>query len=155
MNETQQAPCITGADSNVPGWDWGDRSAAAVREATYTADERDLELLNERQARRRGIANPLEGDYIEFADGATRRARYVDEDVVQTSAGGSWHLAVGGSGSFSGALYPSVPRDTLHDTKTTRPGPFWFFHHDWRRANNAVYALVNVRVWSCSESAPR
>lgn len=153
MNETQQAPCITGADSNVPGWDW--RSAATVRKATYTADERDLELLNERQARRLDIASPLEGDYIEFADGVARRASYVDEDVVQTSAGGSWHLAAGGSGSFSGALDPSVPRDTLHDTKTTRPGQFWFFHHDWRQANNAVYALVNVRVWSCSESAPR
>lgn len=145
---------IIGADPNVPGWDYGDRSVDAVRAAVYTPDERDIDILQQRQNARLAIASPLEGDIIAFADGVTRRISSVTHSHVQTSDGGSWHLSASGYGSFSGSLYSPVPVNTLTDTGDIEPARFWFFHHAFASAHNAVYVNVNVRVWQSTEPAP-
>lgn len=155
MNTTA-TPRIVGADPNVPGWDWGDRSPDAVRHATYTPDDRDIADLAERQEARLNRREILVGDWVEFADGVTRRVSHVWSDTgPQTSDGGSWYLNVVGNGDFSGGLFGTVPFDTLTDTGELRPARFWFFHHNWAQAHNAVHADVNVRVWRCTEAAPR
>lgn len=148
-------PYITGADSEVPGWNFGDRSVAAVMEATFTPDAKDIDLLGERQARRLDYTVPMEGDYVEFSDGVTRRMSHVWPDGVQTSDGGSWHISDSGYGSFSGGLYPSVHRASLTLTDELRHGAFWFFHHAWAKGHNAIHCQIAVRVWRCSLPAPR
>lgn len=142
-------PQITGADPQVPGW-----SADHER---FTPDERDIALLTDRQAARLARPEMLEGDYVQFSDGQTRRVSYVNtfgEGSVQTSRGGSWHISSTGAGSFSGGLDNSVPYRSLTDTKQWRIASFWFFHHEHRTAFNAVHVKVYVRVWTCDLPAP-
>ncbi len=98
------------------------------------------------------------GDYVEFADGVVRRVSHVhrwegEEELVQTSGGGSWYLG-DGYASFSGSLYPSVGASTLTRTDERREGLVWFFHHDWHEAHNGVSVTVPFRVYRCSVVAP-
>jgi hypothetical protein len=168
MNTTE-VPRIVSADSEV--WRCWNFSG---EHPVFTPDPKDIGLLNERQTKRLANPLPLEGDWVEFADGVTRRISYVwfgdaqshpPSGGVQTSDatsdrgrrinGGSWHLQSSGNGNFSGGLYGSVPVNTLTDTGETRPTRFWFFHRDHWTAHNAVHVDVNVRVWQCSEVAPK
>lgn len=149
------APRIVGADSQVPGWDFGDRSVEAIRNAAYTPQSVDVEILASRQRERLATTTVLEGDYVEFADGVTRRVSHVWASGVQTSKGGSWHLLEGGGGSFSGGLQGPVPHETLTDTGALCPARFWFFHRNHYTAHNGVFADANVRVWECTETAPQ
>lgn len=118
-----------------------------------TFDERDAEIRAARLAALNRHDGPRCGDYVEFADGVTRRISHVWPDGVQTSHSGSWHLGAEGC-SFSGALYVSVPMTTLTRTAETRPGRVWFFHHGFMQAHNGVETDVPFRVYRCSVDAP-
>jgi hypothetical protein len=147
MTQTQVLPYIKGADPTVPGWDRDYR--------VYTADQRDKEALYSRQVKRFAHRAIQHGDYVQFDDGVVRRTSHIWCVGVQTSDGGSWHLNASGDGSFSGSLYDAVPHQTLSDTWQYRLADFWFFHHDWHKAHNAVYVKLYVRVWVCELAAPR
>lgn len=155
------APRIVSADSQVPGWNWGDRSVADVKAAKYTPTDRDIAIMNERQAARLAMPQgiPVVGDYVVFADDVTRRVSNVmlfnpkHGGGAQTSDGGSWHINGSGDSSFSGSLRPPVWCDTLTVTDELRPAQFWFFHHGHTKAHNAVYVNINVRVWHCNLDA--
>ena len=105
------------------------------------------------------------GDWVVFADGVERRVSYcwIDGDDpetawqgVQTSDGGSWHLSEKeGFGSFSGALYTSVPLTSISATDLTKLARWWVFHHDWWGAGRGVHFDGPVRVWECSLPAPK
>ena len=49
--------------------------------------------------------------------------------------------------SYSGNLDPSIPKHQLKDTGKKGSGRIWFFHHDEARGHDAVYAIVNCRVY--------
>ena len=105
-------------------------------------------------------AGPRVGDFVEFADGRTRRVSFLtpDEwlpeiDSVQTSDGGSFYLS-GSYVSFSGSLYQGVPRSALVPTDERRPGDCWIFHHDQWGAGNGVPVVVPWRVFTCEREAP-
>lgn len=100
---------------------------------------------------------PRAGDYIDFADGVTRRVSHVWDwpaggETVQTSDGGSFYLGEGYC-SFSGGLHPGIPLTTLTKTETVRDGAVWFFHHDTHRAFNAVYTTIPCAVYACALSS--
>ena len=121
-----------------------------------TIDDRDRQLADLRQKARKLLRKPLEGDWVDFADGVTRRISYVWSHGVQTSDGGSWYVSTGGNGSFSGGLFrPVNPRSLTVKAKTFRPATFWFFHHDSASAHCAVHVELDVRVWECNVAAPR
>lgn len=123
-------------------------------------DERDAEIRATRLAAFEKIPGPRVGDFIEFADGVTRRISYMTwEGGPQTSGGGSWYLGEGWTKeeahvSFSGSLFRSVPPDTLTLTDELRDGLVWFFHHGFAQADNAVHTEIPFRVFRCSLSAP-
>jgi len=113
-----------------------------------TFDERDAELLAARITNRALRAGPRVGDYIEFENGCVGRFSHDWGESIQWSKGGSFYLTHGGQGSFSGGLYPSVPKAALElIPDTERPGRFWFFHHDDARAHNGVDVEAPCRVY--------
>jgi len=147
------APQVISADLEVFRC-WKRDTGALDVPGVFAADPVDVELLTERQRLRDMIEGPVVGDWVVFADGVIRRiGSYweLDQPVVQTANGGSWHLNQYGTASFGGGLCSGVPVSTLTDTTTTRPALFWFFHRAFQAAHNAVYCTAAVRVWSCSE----
>lgn len=122
-------------------------------------DDRDRAIIASRLAAFDGEPDVRIGDYVEFADGVTRRVSHVfprewgDDYGVQTSDGGSFYLDEGFV-SFSGSLYSAVPHRTLTPTEHRRPGRVWIFHHDWPGRDNGVHDEIPFRVYACSEEAP-
>lgn len=116
-------------------------------------DPQDQKILEERQAALDQKSGPRVGDWVEFADGVTRRISYLWPEGVQTSDGGSFYLDRG-SVSMSGSLYPTVPRESLTRTERSRPGSAWFFHHDYSAAGNSVEVSFPFRVYGCDLPAP-
>ena len=128
---------------------------------TDALDERDRQIIWERRHSIELIEGPRVGDWVEFADGITRRVSHVwdgedwgDSAGVQTSDGGSFYLG-NGYVSFSGSLYVSVKMGTLTGTGEVRPGSTWIFRHDHHTAHNGVDVTIPFRVYRCTENAPR
>ena len=127
---------------------------------TDALDERDRQIIWERRNSIELIEGPRVGDYVEFADGITRRVSHVwdeswgDTSGVQTSDGGSFYLG-NSYVSFSGGLYRMVKMGTLTDTGEQRPGRAWIFHHDYATADNGMDVTIPFRVYRCTENAPR
>jgi hypothetical protein len=123
-------------------------------------DERDRAIIDARAESLATVQGPRVGDWVEFADGITRRVSHVwdfDDDAlsgVQTSNGGSFYLGEGFV-SFSGNLYQSVRPSTLTRTEETRLGRVWIFHHDWAEAHNGVDTSILFRVYKSTAKAPR
>lgn len=116
---------------------------------TAELDERDRVILDERTAALDKHPGIRVGDFVRFADGATRRVSYLWPHGAQTSDGGSYYLGHGYV-SMSGSLYSPVKLDTLTLTRETRPGAVWFFHHDHFTAHNGVHANIPFRLYECS-----
>lgn len=117
----------------------------------------DFDEKDERLAARRITAfdkrvGPRVGDWIDFADGATRRIAYLWPDQVQTTShgdgDGGFYLG-DGHVAFSGAQDPGVALDCLLPVAEIRPAWIWFFHHDVRAAHNSVRTTVPFRVFRC------
>lgn len=115
-------------------------------------DERDRDIIARRLAALDQDQGIHIGDYIDFADGVTRRLSHVwhDDYGVQTSDGGSFYLG-DGFVEFSGSLHRPVPHRTLTSTGERRPGGIWVFHHDWHEAGNGVHDVIPFRVYRCTE----
>lgn len=116
-------------------------------------DDQDSAILTTRMEAAAARPGPRLGDYVDFADGVTRRISHIWDDMpvasIQTSDGGSFYLGER-SCSFSGGLEPGIPADTLTLTETLRQGWVWFFHHDWWEADNGVTAKIPCRVFTCT-----
>jgi hypothetical protein len=112
-------------------------------------DRYDQEILDERIILRAKRTDPLIGDWVMFPDGHTERVGYVWPEGMQTSYRGFFQLCESGDGNFSGALNGSIKMEHFTDSGMTRPGRFWFFHHDIWQADNEVDCEVLCRVWHC------
>ncbi len=123
-------------------------------------DDRDEAILAERRRNRimQSCLRPLVGDWIRFNDGKWQRVSHHWDfpadttpaiDEYQTTDGGSFHLNASGLGSYSGALYPSIPATAFTIAKgESRSARFWFFSHDYWTAHNGVDVWVEVPVWN-------
>ncbi len=112
-------------------------------------DDRDCAILAKREAAWNSKPGPRVGDFVIMPDGALRRFTYNWGDGLQTTWGeeaGSFYLD-NGFASYSGGLEPSIPNERIEDTGETRPGLFWFFHHDEARAHNGVSFTIACRVF--------
>ena len=121
-------------------------------------DERDQEIYRERQLGLDNRRHADVGDWVEFANGVTRRISHVwrfEPTTAQTSDGGSYYLGNDGSVSFSGSLYRGVDIKTLTFTGEFRPASVWFFHHNWMEAHNGVDVMADFRVYRSTADAPR
>jgi len=138
----------------------GSRSGALLSADTLELDDRDMAILLHRAQLVNERPGVNVGDWVEFADGETRRVSHVwdwpeDESgpaiySIQTSKGGSFYLGEGHV-SFSGSLFIGVPGETFSPAgELLRDAPCWIFHHDEKRAHNGVDVLCPFRVWSCS-----
>lgn len=125
-------------------------------------DERDREIIAERETALNKVDGPRIGDWVRFNDGVMHRVCHVhnwtEQDRreypslvagVQTTVGGSFHLA-NGSVSYSGGLDPTLPFEKLTPTGETRDGRVWIFHHDSWRADNGVDFTIPFRVYEAS-----
>lgn len=113
-------------------------------------DDRNLAILRRNLEALDKHEGPRVGDFVEFADNVVRRFSHDwEENGLQTSDGGSWHLG-NGYLSFSGSLHPTVARETLIQTDETRSGSAWFFHHDFSGASRGVDVVIPLRVFRCS-----
>ena len=90
-------------------------------------DERDGEILAERQLRRERITGPRVGDFVWMTDGELRRFAHHWGDRIQPTsgpskgprdigAGGSFHLCRNGGVEHSGGLDQGIPIDRLRPT---------------------------------------
>jgi hypothetical protein len=122
----------------------------------HRLDARDQAIVQARAVAFAAHTKPQTGDFIEFADGITRRIAHVwfDENI-QTTDGGSFYLGMGYV-SYSGSLYQSIPATAvrlLQDKQIN--GRFWFFHHDYHTAHNGVDFVIPCRVWATDLTANR
>ena len=90
------------------------------------------------------------GDYVIMADGSLERFAHDWGDSIQTCKSGSFYFGRGFA-SMSGALNPSIPKAKLRDTGTFKSGNFWFFHHDYWTASNAVGLSLSCRIFRYEE----
>jgi hypothetical protein len=118
-------------------------------------DDRDRTILSDRATRFWAQhTGPMVGDYVDFADGVSRRISHVwdfgDADRIQTSDGGSWYLTSIGTCDFSGGLLPAIPAATFTLTGEAREGAVWFFHHNYRTAHNGLETTMPFAVYRCA-----
>jgi hypothetical protein len=114
-------------------------------------DERDREILADRQAAYERRPGPRVGDWVLMPDGSARRFTYDWGDGLQTTCGdgdaGSFYIGDGYL-SYSGTLDHTIPRERLRECPgDALPGRVWFFHHDWHRADNGVHFEIPFRVF--------
>ena len=135
-------------------------------------DDQDRATIAARASAYDKIDGPRVGDFIEYADGMTRRIAHLwpadwhDDKIarVQPTDGGSFYL--GGIGesawhraqndgqdtdaaayvSYSGALYPGIRANTLTLTGS-RNGRVWVFHHEQWDAGMGVDDEIAFRVY--------
>lgn len=120
-------------------------------------DERDLQILKERQEAYDAIREPITGDCIIFSDGSEARITHVWTDEngepisIQTSNTVQNYGFYLGKGymSYSGGLNSGIPWSHFSECSEKRTAPVWFFHHDWAQAHNGVDAHLVCKVWKC------
>lgn len=121
-----------------------------------TIDDCDRELIATRSTTLAARTTPQVGDFVDFANGVTRRVSHLwthwPDPTIQTSDNGSFYLGSDGC-SFSGGLYPGLPAELFTLTDERREGSAWLFHHDNATAHNGVYFTVPFRVWHCAHEA--
>jgi len=126
--------------------------------AQANLDEADQRILADRQAKREMISGVRPGDWCILPDGSARRfadSGYSLESKPGEGGPGSFYLRDDGSVSYSGGLYrigtvkdSTVYRPQLRQESQKRPGTFWFFHHDYRAADNAADVSLPCRVFA-------
>ena len=122
-------------------------------------DFRDAESLAERVAAWQSRNGPRVGDYVIMPDDELRRFTYdwsrFDGGIQTTCNGlsGSFFISRNGYADYSGGLEGAIPHERLIDTGETRPGSFWFFHHEHAKAHNGVHVQIDCRVYRVKESA--
>ena len=118
-------------------------------------DDRDAAILAERAAAREQRQGPRPGDIVRFTDGVVRRFSHDHgpEVGIQTCEAGSFYLQPSGHLDFSGSLDPCVKYATLTLTEEAGEVGAWFFHHDWKRAHNAVAVVLPARVYTAAISS--
>ncbi|MEV8636815.1 hypothetical protein AB0395_34755 [Streptosporangium sp. NPDC051023] len=118
-------------------------------------DEQARETLTTRAANFDLNTDLREGDFVDFADGVTRRVSSIFDGTVQTSdTGCGYYLGEGYVQMGNGSLYQSVPADTLTLTDERRPGTVWFSRYDDRGAGTGIQTQIAFRVYTCSLPAP-
>lgn len=117
-------------------------------------DDRDAELLVERERNYNQIPGPRVGDFLRVPDGFLRFTHDWGDSIQTTvhakhpcHGDASFYIGIDGHVSFSGSLGPAIPKDKLRDTSTKQSGSFWFFHHDWAGAERGVYCRLDCRVF--------
>ena len=110
-------------------------------------DSMDQGILIDRAKARDARTGPRVGDFCEMPDGRTMRFSHDWGDDIQISEGGTYYLERNGGVSMSGGLEPGVSKLKIEDTGETRPGWFWFFHHDHSMAHNGVDFQTACRVF--------
>jgi hypothetical protein len=111
-------------------------------------DERDQEILNERELKWNEVEGPRVGDFIQRLDRSYERFSYDYEDGLQTTIhDGSFYFGGGGWVDFSGTLQPKISRQHIELTDEIRDGTFWFFHHAQVQAENGVWFKISCRVY--------
>lgn len=124
-------------------------NSQALKDLNSTLDERDQEILQRKAALFAALLQPTVGDFVDFADGQTRRISHIwSDETFQNSESGSFYLG-NGYVSFSGALNSSLPNASLTLTEERRNGWFWFFHHNLTCAGGGRDVQIPCRVWSC------
>jgi hypothetical protein len=120
-------------------------------------DDRDQQIRATRAFQLASSPGPTIGDYVDFADGTTRRIAHVWKPPmgteVQTSPGGSFYLGEGYC-SFSGGLDRGIDQARLTLTDEQRDGPVWFFHNDYITCDNSIETTVPFRVYQATGDAP-
>jgi hypothetical protein len=138
-------------------------------------DEKDRELLIQREAKRSLLIGPQVGDYVIFPDslggGIRQFTHYWQDDLkgdsLQTTVGshkradGTVHPCAGdvsfyidrdGECNFSGSLDKAIPKDKIFPSyngtnQALRYGNVWFFHHDVPGAHRGVHAMITFKIW--------
>lgn len=111
-------------------------------------DKQDISMRDRRVIEfNRSTYAPRVGDFVILTDGTLERFSHDWGDSLQTSPGGSWYMGNNGYIEFSGGLNPSIPKNQLTRLSNFKDGRFWFFQHDFARANNGVDFLVPCRTF--------
>ena len=117
-------------------------------------DNKDKEIYAQRVQAWDAVSGPRVGDYCKLIDGTLRRFTHNWGDSLQTTVSGS-HPCYGdasfyfgcGYMSFSGSLDSSIPVDQFADTRETKNGSAWFFHHNYAKAHNRISVTVPCKVF--------
>lgn len=111
-------------------------------------DQKDFEFIEKALELRYQHDTPLVGDLLIMLDGTRQRVAYLwdNNNALQPSDGGSFHLLDNGSASMSGGLNSRVPNDFTFTEKYVR-AQFWIFHHQQMNGHNGVEFSVPVKLW--------
>ena len=118
-------------------------------------DDRDAEILAQREQEFNQLAGPRVGDFLKVTDDSYLRFTHDWDDSIQTTVrpkhpcygDASFYLGGDGYVSFSGSLDHAIPKNTLRDTGAMLDGSFWFFHHNHSGAERGVYFKMPCRVF--------
>jgi hypothetical protein len=121
-------------------------------------DEIDQYILTERQEKWDAIKGVRPGDWCVLPDGSERRFADTGHSLESKSGEGgpgSFYLTQNGQISYSGGhdfigwfdtqKGPNAVR--TQQQQETKPGSFWFFHHDQKLADNDVIVSIPCRVF--------
>jgi hypothetical protein len=133
-------------------------------------DDKDRELLIQREAKRSLLIGPQVGDYVVFPDSLGGGIRQFTHDWgkdIQTTVStmprkdGTIHPCAGdvsfyidrdGECNFSGSLDKAIPKNKIFPSyngtnQALRYGNVWFFHHDQPGAHRGVHAMITFKIW--------
>jgi hypothetical protein len=123
-------------------------------------DDRDREILKEREQLFNDVQGPRVGDFLRVPNGMLRLTHDWGDSIQTTVSAkhpchgdASFYLS-DGYASFSGSLDPAIPKDSLRDTGETAEGSFWFFHHDFAGADRGVHFRIPCRIFERTEAEP-
>ncbi len=117
-------------------------------------DNRDAEILAERERLFNEVKGPRVGDFLRTKEDGMLRFTHDWGSDIQTTVSAkhpchgdaSFYLS-DGHASFSGSLASAISKKKLRDTGEKLDGSFWFFHHDHFTAHNGVYFKIPCRVF--------
>jgi hypothetical protein len=114
-------------------------------------DKRDLKIAEELVNAFNEIPGPRVGDFVILPDGKYQRFAHEWPDLLQTCDEGSFYIGKGYV-SMSGGLHHGYKKEQIISTPETRPGHFWFFHHDDACGSNSVGLKIDCRVFQVDPS---
>jgi len=111
--------------------------------------KKNLEIIKEREIKRKTLKGIQVGDYLIRKNGKISRVTYLLGDQIQDGGGniGSFYLLSHGGSSYSGTLDFPIKKNKIVLTNKKKPAWFWIFSENLSGTDRAIYFQIKVNIW--------